>query len=340
MVSSLVYITISEWSLIILQVFGGCCSNMFVLESILLNNKPNTSLGTIITFSQFVFVSGVSYFLVADFRNGTCNRLYLPRTNVPLANWSWLVLMYFSVSLLNNLAWKFNISVPLNIIFRSSVTVISMLVGYCFAGKKYNFHQISSSVIISSGTIFATTPTNFRDGNVLSSIDPSFIVGVSILLVASVLSAFMGIYNEQLYKNYGNQWKESLFYSHFLGLPLFIVVWPSITAELKHVWYASPIIQLPGNFEISRQVCLLVVNVVSQYACIRGVNMLAGKTSALTVTIVLVLRKLFSLFISVVCFQNSIMIREAIGFGLVLVGTLQYSLANIKLIKLHPKKNV
>ncbi|KAA8573662.1 hypothetical protein EYC84_005243 [Monilinia fructicola] len=41
------------------------------------------------------------------------------------------------------------------------------------------------------------------------------------------------------------------------------------------------------------------MNVLTQYACIRGVNLLAAASSALTVTIVLNVRKLISLLLSI-----------------------------------------
>ena len=34
--------------------FGGCCTNVFVLENLLSNNDSEYSLGTLITFCQFL----------------------------------------------------------------------------------------------------------------------------------------------------------------------------------------------------------------------------------------------------------------------------------------------
>ena len=61
------------------------------------------------------------------------------------------------------------------------------------------------------------------------------------------------------------------------------------------------------------QLVFLAVNVLTQYACIRGVNLLAAVSSALTVTIVLNIRKLISLLLSIWLFGNSLATGTLIG---------------------------
>ena len=66
--------------------------------------------------------------------------------------------------------------------------------------------------------------------------------------------------------------------------------------------------------------CLtLLLNTITQYACIRGVNLLATRTTALGVSIVLNVRKLVSLFISILVFGNElpggVLLGAAIVFG-------------------------
>ena len=51
--------------------------------------------------------------------------------------------------------------------------------------------------------------------------------------------------------------------------------------------------------QVPSQLVFLVTNVLTQYACIRGVNLLAAVSTALTVTIVLNIRKLVSLLLSI-----------------------------------------
>lgn len=61
------------------------------------------------------------------------------------------------------------------------------------------------------------------------------------------------------------------------------------------------------------------MNALTQYVCIRGVNLLAAQTSALGVTVVLNLRKLVSLFISIWVFGNKlppgVVLGAAVVFG-------------------------
>ena len=141
----------------------------------------------------------------------------------------------------------------------------------------------------------------------------------------------MGLYIQRTYEIYGNHWRESLFYSHFLGLPLFIPFIPSIHAQLNRLAASPPIFTFSAPFlphqyiqknfpgppllhhlltlittPPPRQIVALAANALTQYACIRGVNLLAARASALTVTIVLNIRKLVSLLLSIWLFSNQL----------------------------------
>ena len=119
----------------------------------------------------------------------------------------------------------------------------------------------------------------------------------------------MGLYTEETYREYGPQWKENLFYSHLLSLPLFLPFLPSLVRQFMRLAASPPLTlslaklvgyeTLPQHVQSSldvvrvpSQLAYLVVNVLTQYACIRGVNLLAAASTALTVTIVLNIRKL------------------------------------------------
>ncbi|RCK67538.1 UDP-N-acetylglucosamine transporter YEA4 [Candida viswanathii] len=310
------YISISEWLNILVQVFGGCCTNVFVLKNLLSNNDSNYSLGTLITFSQF---------LTAALLSVPFNSLGFIKPKVPMDKWFLSVALYFVTSLLNNLVWQYDISIPTHIIFRSSGTVVTMIVGYLFGGKRYNKHQIISSIIITLGTIKATLP---EDTSSMIEFNSKFLYGISILLVACIISAFMGLYSEQIYRTYGNQWHESLFYNHFLGLPLFLFVSPTIYEEIKVVMKSEPLHF--GAFSIPKQVANLVMNVSTQYLCSKGVNMLAGNTSALTVTVVLLVRKFISLILSVLWYGNTMSNLAIIGSIAVFGGAAYYSLSGLR----------
>lgn len=344
------------------QVFGGCCSNVFVLENILANNTLNQSLGTIITFSQFLCVLIFGYYANIDVKNSHWYFLYLKKPAIPLHKWFFTVVLFFFTSVLNNLVWKFNITVPFHIIFRSSGTVVTMIVGYLYGNRRYTRSQVLACIIITLGTLMATLPNTGKNDSVAkvtstntslvtafasdlpknqtkptivvsSSSDGGFTTGITLLTVGAVLASFMGLYNEQLYVQYGNHWQEGLFYSHFLGLPLFVFVASTIKSEYLAVWNDRSTISIGGHFTVPSQLASLVINVLTQFVCIRGVNMLAGRTTALTVTVVLLVRKFVSLFISILWFKNELTKEGMVGAVAVFGGAAFYSISSNSLKK-------
>lgn len=172
----------------------------------------------------------------------------------------------------------------------------------------------------------------------------SFTVGLAILFLAQVLSSIMGLYTEETYRTYGPQWKENLFYSHLLSLPLFLPFFPSLVKQLLKLANSPPValhraalvvphVRLSDGMQrslarvhIPSQLFYLVLNVLTQYGCIRGVNLLAAMSSALTVTIVLNIRKLLSLLLSIWLFGNRLAAGTLLGAGIVFFAGALYSL--------------
>jgi len=159
------------------------------------------------------------------------------------------------------------------------------------------------------------------------------------------MSAIMGLYTEETYKTYGPHWKENLFYSHLLSLPLFLPFMPSLcrqfmklanSAPLTLPAYVEQLVAVPNlseamrdnikNIRIPSQVVYLALNVLTQYACIRGVNLVAAVSSALTVTIVLNIRKLVSLLLSIWLFGNRLAPGTLVGAVVVFSAGALYSL--------------
>jgi UDP-xylose/UDP-N-acetylglucosamine transporter B4 len=153
---------------------------------------------------------------------------------------------------------------------------------------------------------------------------------LAILFLAQILSAIMGLYTEETYRQYGPHWKENLFYSHLLALPLFLPFLPAMERQFIKL-ASSPPLGLPllkrdvmarlpvdvmstvDKLHVPSQLAYMVINVLTQYACIRGVNLLAAAASALTVTIVLNVRKLVSLLLSIWLFGNRLSPGTLIG---------------------------
>ncbi|KAH7197728.1 UAA transporter family-domain-containing protein [Fusarium flagelliforme] len=285
-------------------IFGGCCSNVYALEAIV-NFEPSS--GTLLTFVQFLFVAVTGFIAQFD----TKSRFFLTPNKVPISRWIFNIVLFFTINLLNNHAFSYDISVPVHIILRSGGSITTMAAGYLY-GKRYTRTQVIAVFLLTLGVILAAWSDAQAKGTSESSGRPAFSTGLLILFVAQVLSAIMGLYTEATYAKYGPQWKENLFYSHALSLPLFLPFAPSMLRTFSHLMTSTPI-QLPGMFgsavakiSIPSQIVFLVINVLTQYACIRGVNLLAAASTALTVTIVLNIRKLVSLLLSIWLFGNQL----------------------------------
>ncbi|KAL2037677.1 hypothetical protein N7G274_009622 [Stereocaulon virgatum] len=316
-------------------IFGGCCSNVYALESII---KEEPESGLLITFIQFVVVA-----LFTWPAHCSINRppFFLKPRKVPLMRWVPNILMFFAVNLLNNFAFGYNISVPVHIILRSGGSILTMLVGYVW-GKQYTNVQVSSVAMLTTGIIMAAMADAQSKGKTSSSsaftIDPEVMTGLLILFIAQLLSAIMGLYTELTYAKYGSHWHENLFYSHFLSIPLFLPFFPSLLTQFKILlssppisltpflnspsillpksaaqqprqdFQLPPILSTPGapSIPIPKHILTLGLNALTQFACIRGVNLLGARTTALGVSIVLNLRKLVSLFASIWFFGNTL----------------------------------
>ncbi len=90
--------------------------------------------GLLITFVQFVataLFSWPSHFSVSR------PPFFVKDRAVPLTRWLPNIVMFFTVNMLNNFAFGYNISVPVHIILRSGGSVMTMGVGYLW-GKRYS----------------------------------------------------------------------------------------------------------------------------------------------------------------------------------------------------------
>ena len=150
-----------------------------------------------------------------------------------------------------------------------------------------------------------------------------------VLLAAQVLSAWMGIYTETTYQTYGRHWQQSLFYSHALGLVFSFFLLPKLITQFRSLILNTPPTSLPTS--VSQYIktspetlissprlpviplMLLAGNAATQVACISGVNRLAAVTTAVTVTVVLNIRKLVSFLLSCWIFGNPVSGMMAVG---------------------------
>ncbi|TGZ77392.1 UAA-domain-containing protein [Ascodesmis nigricans] len=306
------------------MIFGGCCSNVFALEAII---KAAPASGHLITFCQFLLVAieGLWYHF-----DPTQKMLLKPNT-IPLQRWLIQIALFFSVSLLNNQAFNYNISVPVHIILRSGGSMTTMLIGL-LCGKRYSRQQVFSVFILTGGCILAALGDS--KGNNKTEALTRFSTGLVLLFIAQMLSAIMGLYIEATYAKYGNNYREGLFYTHALSLILFIPFF----SQLRDQWNtlaASPPLEsnpyIPSFItNIPQQLVFLALNAFTQYICISGVNRLGARVSALSVTVVLNVRKLVSLGLSIFLFGNRLSTEVAMGAAIVTIGGFWYALESNK----------
>lgn len=299
-------------------VFIGCCSNVIFLE--LLTNKFPGS-GNLITFAQFLFISVKGFIFESKF--GT------QKPKIPISNYLSLVVMFFVVSILNNYALNFNISMPLHMIFRSGSLIANMILGIIILKNSYAFTQYFSVVLITLGIIICTLASS-KDHKTLdeSLKDNEFkffwwIVGITMLTVALLLSAGMGIIQEKLYKKHGKHPDEALYYNHVLTLPAFLLLYNDLMNQ-SILFNQSKQIDLIA-FSLPLIWIYLIGNTLTQYVCISSVFVLTTECTSLTVTLVLTLRKFTSLIVSIIYFQNPFTAMHWIGTFLVFIGTLMFT---------------
>ncbi|KAJ1982720.1 golgi uridine diphosphate-N- acetylglucosamine transporter [Dimargaris verticillata] len=368
-------LVLPDWLLITALIFGGCCSNVFALESIV-QSVPHA--GHFITFGQFAFVALEGLIRHLEWTPRPASRdamvqgdnqndspplelsrswwLRLKPRVVPWYRWMSMVVLYFTVSILNNWALAF-ISVPLHIVFRSGSLMMNMIVGYLAMGKRYSVAQVMAVACVTLGVTMATlgsqrdtttNPSTARSREQNDKDTSAWLLGIGILVLAMVLIAVLGLMQERTYRQYSNAWREGMFYNHALALPLFAFFWPSILDQMRQIHQGpqaavGPAIAvwLPSRWQTSTVGQALVapqhtisivwgyvaLNIFTQYICAMGVNQLTARAPSLTVNLVLNLRKLISLVLSVVLFNNPFSHQAKLGCVLVFLGTFIYSQA-------------
>ena len=279
--------------------------------------------------------------------------------------------------MLNNWAFAYKISVPLHIILRYGGPVASIIIGYLFNGRRYSAGQIFAVMMLTAGVVaaaLADAQAKGQDLGMATESDSAVLnttIGFTLLAVAMVLSAFQGIYADWLYGKYGrDHWKEALFYSHALSLPFFLFSFSQLSSQWQVVMSSpsllskipdlsnrqstdsfyhaalftlSTLLHKNGLFQsllgqLPVQVAYLIMNALTQYLCIRGVHLLSAKSSSLTVTVVLNIRKLVSLLLSIYLFGNDLGSGVLLGAVLVFIGGGLYGFEGARLRKHATKK--
>lgn len=302
-------------------VFVGCCSNVVFLE-LLVREFPGC--GNIVTFAQFAFIALEGFIFETNFGR--------KKPQIPLSNYVIMVTMFFTVSVINNYALNFNIAMPLHMIFRSGSLIANMILGIVILKKRYSMSKYLSIALVSLG-IFICTIMSAKQVSVEEGATEEdgvyalmhWLLGIAMLTFALLMSARMGIFQETLYKKYGKHSKEALFYNHCLPLPGFLLLSTDIYKHAVLFSQSSPVeIPVIGQ-SMPVMWFYLLMNVITQYVCIRGVFILTTECASLTVTLVVTLRKFLSLIISILYFHNPFTTWHWVGTAVVFLGTLLYT---------------
>ncbi|KAI9440463.1 UAA transporter [Lactarius indigo] len=312
-----------DYSLLLVLVFGGCCSNVWAYEELL---RAESSLGPALTFSQMLFIAAqqLPSFVIWD----TPSRPWLPRLKprqVPISQWLVLVTTFASGTLLNNLVFAFNVPLAVQIIFRSAGLAVSMLLGRIFMGKRYTLQQITAVAVVSSGVVIATLsrpragPSSAQPSS--SSSTPAadasrYAIGVAMLLTSLVCTGVHGALQEHTYNKYGPHWREGVFYMHMLSLPLFAFMPGHVRQGFASL----------SSRKTGRPYTMLALNLLTQLVCVSGVNQLSSRVSAVSTQVVLTARKAISLCFSVWWFGGGWNMQFACGAFMVFAGSFWYSI--------------
>uniref|UniRef100_A0A3Q0R187 Solute carrier family 35 member B4 n=1 Tax=Amphilophus citrinellus TaxID=61819 RepID=A0A3Q0R187_AMPCI len=292
----------------VVLVFVGCCSNVVFLE-LLVRDFPGC--GNIVTFAQFVFIALEGFIFETNFGR--------KKPAIPVSNYVIMVTMFFTVSVINNYALNFNIAMPLHMIFRSGSLIANMILGIIILKKRYSTSKYLSIALVSAG-IFICTIMSAKQ-----VVSPLHNAGIGMLTFALLMSARMGIFQEMLYKKYGKHSKEALFYNHCLPLPGFLLLSTDIYNHCVLFSQSTPVLIPVVGLSVPIMWIYLLINVITQYVCIRGVFILTTECASLTVTLVVTLRKFLSLIFSIIYFQNPFTAWHWVGTAVVFVGTLLYT---------------
>uniref|UniRef100_A0A3Q3JBT2 Solute carrier family 35 member B4 n=1 Tax=Monopterus albus TaxID=43700 RepID=A0A3Q3JBT2_MONAL len=293
----------------IVLVFVGCCSNVVFLE-LLVREFPGC--GNLVTFAQFAFIALEGFIFETDFGR--------KKPAIPIRNYVIMVAMFFTVSVINNYSLHFNIAIL--------VAVICISSSLC----RYPASKYLAIALVSVG-IFICTIMSAKQLNVANegSEEQGFyaimhwLIGIAMLTFALLMSARMGIFQETLYKQYGKHSKEALFYNHCLPLPGFLLLYTNIYNYCVYFSQSAPVVIPVVGVTMPIMWLYLLINVITQYVCIRGVFILTTECTSLTVTLVVTLRKFFSLIFSIIYFQNPFTAWHWVGTAVVFLGTLLYT---------------
>uniref|UniRef100_A0A1I8EBA8 UAA transporter family protein n=1 Tax=Wuchereria bancrofti TaxID=6293 RepID=A0A1I8EBA8_WUCBA len=131
-----------------------------------------------------------------------------------------IVFIFFVVNDSNNLALRYNVSIPLFIIFHTGTLLANVLLGFCLRNRICSLGKLLSIMFVSVGVVLFTLADQFSKHPIIEkdgkSVHPLSILhfnpGIFLLIFATLLSAYLGICQEDLYCTYGDHSQEGIFF--------------------------------------------------------------------------------------------------------------------------------
>lgn len=238
----------------------------------------------------------------------------------------------------------------------ASMAVGSLWTGKTYSSRKvFSVLMLFLGVVVAAWSDASSKSESPESSNVSQDHGHTFFdqaPGFALLTTALLLSAVMGIWSDSLYSQYGRSSKiaeEQLFYGHLLSLPFFLAQYQTLDSQFHTLVSAQAGLsqisgdnnvrsflqqvaeRLPQNLQsaalqftnvqyLSPVLIYLILNGITQIACISGVHHLSTQTSALTVSIVLNVRKVVSLLLSIYLFGNQLPAGVLFGAAVVFIG--------------------
>jgi UDP-xylose/UDP-N-acetylglucosamine transporter B4 len=101
------------------------------LQFNLILTREDKGIGSFLTFFQLLFISLVSSVQLFDWR-----QLRFRRMVIPFSVYAGMAFVFFVLSVINNMAFAFNISQPVHLTFRSGSLLSTLLIGLAL-GRRY-----------------------------------------------------------------------------------------------------------------------------------------------------------------------------------------------------------
>jgi len=310
-----------DYSTSLALIFGGCCSNVWTYEQLL---RQSPKIGSALTFSQMLFIALQSLPSFIEWRKSPQGIPFpaLKQRQVPISHWAAQVILLTAGSLLNNWVYAFHVPLTLQIVFRSAGVVVAMILGRYFLERTYTTKQVLAVFFVSIGVSTASISASSSSSTSSDDVSATYLYGIVMLVASLFATAVLGMLQEKTYAAYGPCWREAVFYTHLLSLPIFIFFRSDVIQGFKDL-------SATGSTEspVSLPYMFLAMNLLTQVVCVSGVNKLTSATSSVSTSVVLTVRKAVSLCLSIWYFGSDWNYSLAFGAGMVFVGSLAYSTA-------------